>query len=170
MSASLWGMARSLRECLASELIRRERPVCHLPIIWGSSPLPAQRCDCTCEGGGEGEGWVRVTTLAPIAAQARARTGGCGVLGWDVRVELGVWRCAPTPDDNLNPPTDAEYDRFAQAMFKDTMAIQAALTCCSWFQDKGISHAVDPITPSGPLGGCAGVIGATNVRFNGCGC
>lgn len=167
---SLRGMATALRECFVGELIKRSRPVCFLPIIWGASPLPAQRCDCTCEDNGEGEGWIRVVNIAPLTHTRNRGMGGCGVVGWDVRVELGVWRCAPRLDESGQPPSDGEFDGYAFGMFDDVKAIQATLTCCDWFTDTGTSHTVESIAPSGPMGGCVSVIGTTVIRMGGCGC
>lgn len=167
---SLDGMATALRECFVSELTRRSRPVCFLPVIWGAAPLPAQRCDCACEDSGEGEGWIRVVGMNPVTAGNRRMSGGCGVVGWDVRVELGVWRCAPRMSDEGVAPSDAEYMESTSRFFDDVQAIQAVFSCCPWFTETGTDHMVEGIVPSGPSGGCAGVIGTTVIRMGGCGC
>lgn len=166
MKASLDKLTRSLRECFVSELLRRSRPVCFLPIRWGATPLPAQRCDCTCEDGGEGEGWVRIVSTAPVVA-GRPRAG-CGVVAWDVRVELGLWRCAPSLGEDGSVPSDAIYDAHASQMHKDVLAIQGVFTCCDWLAQA--DYVVETISPSGPNGGCVGVIGTAVIRLGGCGC
>lgn len=175
MAVGTWQLLDGLRTCLVGELIKKSRPVCNLPVIWGSSPLPAQRCDCTCEDGGEGEGWVRLVSSTPIPPptgtnRARIAMTGCGTLGWDLRIEFGVWRCAPTLDDQGNPPGDEEYAVHTKHMLADMHALQSAWDCCEWLKNSTSGKSFDSIIPSGPMGGCSGVIGTGVIRLEGCGC
>jgi len=179
----LFPVLNALRECLRSQLVNVGNPVCHLPVIWGEAPLPAQRCDCDCGSGRNGEGWVRVTRVEqtprlPGRGSGRRNTGGSrywpdvcsgGVRVWDTQIEMGVWRCAPTLDDVTGaPPSDEEHDAHTQLTLNDLAALARTWACCTWLQDREYPHQVETITPSGPSGGCSGVIAAGRVEIEEC--
>lgn len=170
MRKSPWQVLDGLRTCVATQLITTSRPVCNLPIIWGSSPLPAQRCDCTCDNGGQGEGWIRYTALTNIPGPGRSPYGACPSPGWDAQIEVGVWRCALTLDDAGNPPSDGDYDDHTQLMLDDVRALTRAWECCSWWSDARVDRVLNTVTPVGPSGGCVGVVASGMVRLSGCGC
>lgn len=159
----------ALRECLATHLVTVQRPVCHMPLLWADHPLPAQRCDCTCPGGGQGEGWIRVVSFTGLSGAGRG-LGGCPNGGWDAVVEIGLWRCAPTLDDAGNVPEDEEFDTYTRGMLTDARALTAAWECCDWFKAAGVDRRLEQVVPSGPQGGCAGVIATGRIRLDGCGC
>jgi len=177
----LFPVLKSLRECLRSQLVNVGNPVCHIPVIWSEAPLPAQRCDCECGAGRNGEAWVRITrieqTPRPVARGPRGgRTMGryfpdiCngGVRVWDVQIEMGVWRCAPTLDPQGTAPDDDTYDAHTQLTLNDLAALTRTWQCCQWLQDRDYPHQLETLTPSGPSGGCSGVIGAGRVQIEEC--
>lgn len=160
----------ALRTCLATHLVTMARPVCHLPIIWGAAPLPAQRCDCECDHDGQGEGWLRVVSFTALPGAGRGHYSGCPGAGWEAVIEAGLWRCALTLDEAGNPPPDTDYDAHTRLMLADARALTAAWECCTWFTDKGVDRVLNTVVPSGPSGGCVGVIATGRVRLGGCGC
>lgn len=170
MRQSPWQVLEGLRSCVATQLVTTSRPVCNLPIIWGSSPLPAQRCDCTCADGGQGEGWIRYTALTNVPGPGRGPYNACPSPGWDAQIEVGLWRCALTLDEAGNPPSDADYDELTQLMLDDVRALTRAWECCDWWRETRIDRALNSVVPSGPSGGCVGVIASGMVRLGGCGC
>lgn len=159
-----------LRACLATHLVTMSRPVCNLPIIWSDHPLPAQRCDCECADGGQGEGWLRVVSFTGLPGPGRGRYGGCPGAGWEAVIEVGLWRCALTLDEQGNPPADADFDAHTRLILADARAVTAAWECCDWFDEHDVDRVLNTVAPSGPSGGCVGVIATGRVRLGGCGC
>ena len=170
MRKTPWQVLDGLRTCVATQLVETSRPVCNLPIIWGSAPLPAQRCDCQCADGGEGEGWIRYTALTNVPGPGRGTYTNCPSPGWDAQVEVGVWRCALTLDEAGNPPSDDDYDAHTQLMLDDMRALMQAWECCTWWKENRADRVLNQVVPSGPAGGCVGVIASGMVRLNRCLC
>lgn len=168
----------ALRTCIVTQLVHVQAPVCFFPVIYADHPLPAQRCDCTCEGGGHGEAWVRMVKVdRATAVRTRTRPSApgmvdndCGDRRWVFTVEVGVWRCAPTLDDNGNPPDDADYDTHTQAMLNDAVALERAWRCCDFIENLPLitAHQLDTIAPSGPAGGCVGTIATGRLIVDEC--
>lgn len=179
----MFPVLNALRECLRAQLVDVGNPVCHLPVIWGDSPLPAQRCDCECGAWGNGEGWVRITRVEQtprLPGRTAGRRPGAGsrywpdvcsggVLVWDTQIEMGVWRCAPTLDGTTGaPPGDDEYDAHTQTILNDMAALTRTWACCTYLQDREIPHQVETVVPSGPAGGCSGAIASGRVEIEEC--
>lgn len=163
----------ALRECLRERLEAAGNPVCYLPMVWGDAPLPAQRCECECQNGGNGEAWVRLVRLEQTDRDVRRRRGGpvpqdvCGSRLWNIHLEMGVWRCAPGLDDEGAPPEDDTYDAHTGVMLRDMGAVTQTWECCEFLERRDIERRLDTVSPAGPLGLCAGVIGLGRVVLEG---
>lgn len=161
----------ALRECLRERLEASGNPVCFLPMVWGDAPMPAQRCECECENGGNGEAWIRLVRVEQMAPEVGRRSGGragipddvCGSRLWNVHLEMGVWRCAPGLDDDGVPPEDDTYDAHSGLMLRDMGAITRTWECCEFLERRNVDRRLEAVVPSGPLGFCSGVIGTGRV-------
>lgn len=167
-----WKVASALATCTADKLLDLSDPVCELPVIWSAHPTPADVCDCECDGG-HGQGWVRYAQLTPMPRPAKlAHNSSCSG-GYDATIEIGVHRCAPTLDTTTHPPTRpsvAEQEAYAKARMKDMRALMAAWTCCDALQSADVTGELMQIVPTGPQGGCGGVVLTGRLRLTGCPC
>lgn len=120
----------------------------------GAGPPPADWC-CRHTGpdgtDGEGMAWVRLvrrypSTRFPAPDTTPARCGA----SWAVDVELGVYRCAHTLDDQGNPPTAAEMTADALMVNDDAHSLLRAACRVRW------PYVIGAWTPLGPSGGCVG--------------
>lgn len=181
----VWPLLTTLRSCAARQLGIVQRPVCNFPIVTGAQPPPADRCDCTCNppsGGdvpGQGEAWIRhvLTRSVPKTATSGRQLPqtGCGGLSWNITVEIGVYRCWPTPTRGVNgliPPTDADYDAASRGLSLDAAALRRAVTCCPKLnrQGKEIPYGVDQSAPMTPSGGCIGLLQTATFTRDDCSC
>lgn len=163
----------ALRQCMVIQLLEIGRPVCNLPLYWGDAPISPQRCTCSCDNGGQGEGWIRIVRAERVSlAGQRTRNGfvptNCADTdaAFDVTVEMGVWRCAAALD--VEPPADTVYDDHTLGMVDDMAALQRAWRCCDWFDRRNIRRQSDQSLPLGPAGGCVGVAVTGHARLADC--
>lgn len=156
----------NLKRCLEHQLRMIKRPVCRIPITFHESMPAADGCDCFCEDGGQGQGWVRWVDTAPSKAAANTAGSACADGIFDVIVEAGLYRCWPVPE--LGPLPEAEEQDAALGLMLDSMALRKSLQCCPAF--AGEPWELVRAEPTGPLGGCIGsVIQARFIRYD-CGC
>lgn len=157
----------AVRDEVNTRLLQAERPVCRMPLVWKSTYPPADACDCRCEGGGHGQGWVRFVGANSVTL---ARGNTC-VSMLDVVVEAGIYRCAPTPGDGETTIPAAVEEQHTLDMLVDTEAMRRGVRCSSWFKDKDLDQpAIQAIQTIGPSGGCTGVVVVGVVRLDGTGC
>lgn len=167
-----WKVASALATCTAEKLVDISDPVCELPVIWSDHPAPADVCDCECDSGGHGQGWVRYVQLAPVPRPSKFPPGQC-TGGYDATIEVGVHRCAPTLDNTTNPPKRpdvAEQEAYAQARMRDMRALIAAWTCCQVLEEADVGGDLLQVVPTGPQGGCGGVVLTGRLQLTGCPC
>lgn len=155
----------ALRGCVVEHLFEISTPVCELPIIWSDHRDPADACDCDCADGGTGQGWIRYTRLAPKPVAAKLAHTRCGG-GWVATVEVGIHRCAPAGVKNERP-TPQEKELYAQDRIKDMRALLAAWECCDWFAEHDVTRQAVEVIPTGPQGGCGGVIATGQIELSG---
>lgn len=99
----------------------------------------------------EGMAWVRVSMITPMPVETSGRV--CA-MEYDVTVQMGMLRCAPTIDDNGDLPDVEEMLTSTGAQHRDMGLMHQVITCC----DTGIGS--DPViidyAPVGPEGGIVG--------------
>ena len=156
----------ALRDCLERQLRVIGRPVCRLPITFHQSLPAADACDCFCDDGGQGQGWVRWVQTEPAQSGANVMGSPCADGLVDITVEAGVYRCWPVPQ--TGPLSQQEEETAALGMLRDAMALRKALQCCPTLANEQWELVREE--PTGPQGGCIGVtIQARFLRFD-CGC
>jgi hypothetical protein len=136
--------------------------------------VPADFC-CSCDGvtPGEGQAWVRAARIFPVTARfptPQADRDPCERGGWAVELQLGVWRCAATVDDEGNPPECADVTRDAMVALSDAAAMRRAVKCCFAVPRGDYLVVVNGWEPLGPNGGCAGGQLTITVGFYDCAC
>lgn len=144
----------ALRSCAAANLGACRRPVCRFPIVFNGGHPPADACTCTCPDG-DGQAWVRMVSLNRAASTTNVAQ--CFNQIYDLTVELGLYRCAPTPQGNQAAVPERTETEHAHGMLLDAYALRAAGLCCDYFT----AHDLNPIlvheSAIGPSGGCVGV-------------
>lgn len=163
-----------LRTCAATQLGLIRRPVCRFPLYAGDQAMPADDCDCTCDGGGQGTAWLRfvsaTSSTTMVTGARRQIPSPCAQGEYAVTVQVGVWRCAPTIDDNGRPPTDDAYDQFTRGMSRDSSALIRTFQCCDALTSRDIEWSIESVRPLGPSGGCAGVAVQARMQLWSCDC
>ncbi|MBP2703524.1 hypothetical protein JOL79_06890 [Microbispora sp. RL4-1S] len=151
-------LAEALLACLCAELDDTVAgPVCVCCLAPG--PEPADCCTCP---GGEGRAWVRVTRIFPTSARfplPAVDPGRCATDGsYAVELELGVYRCVATIDDDGTPPSCDQRTADAVKLLDDAAAMRRAVSCCFPRTELGRGRAVvvGEWRPIAPEGGCAG--------------
>lgn len=164
--------ARELLDCLSQEIAKVESPPKYVQLRTGSvvDHLLSTTSDECCEG----LAWVRPASFFPSSAAFPVQDSAPppkGVSGWAFTIELGVVRCAPTPDANRIPSGD-EWDAVTQAVMDDAAAMRRALCCWEAMGPPGQSRAKRMLpgiwTPLAIEGGCVG--GTLPVTFRGPAC
>lgn len=148
-------LAEDLLSCLCAELadtIGGPPCVCCL----SPGPEPMECCQCPA---GEGNAWVRVVRIFPTTAKFPTPStdpspGRCVTGLYAVELELGVYRCVSTLDDDGRAPSCAERTSDAEKILDDAAAMRRAVSCC--FAVRGRQMIVGEWRSRGPDGGCAG--------------
>lgn len=157
---SFYPLLVELATCLCAELESAGLPTpCYCGVLPGQV-VPLDYCgEC---GERCGMAWVRLATIGEelsLTGEQVRRTSRCAV-PLQATVEVGVARCAPSPDDLGNPPSEAAQLAATQLQMADMAAALRAITCCSV-----ADYALGTWTPAGPEGGCLG--GSWLVTFPG---
>jgi hypothetical protein len=119
----------SLRGCLCGTLEDAGVPVCRCANYPGAYAT-ADSCSCS-SGGGCGQAWVRLDRLYPSKTfpQQDGAPGNCNSTMVAV-IEVGVYRCRPTPKGNGAMPSAAEVTESADRETRDAALMAKAITCC----------------------------------------
>ncbi|MGI5292795.1 hypothetical protein ACQEVF_57120 [Nonomuraea polychroma] len=144
-------IATGLLACVTARLTALQRPVRHASVYHGRQPPPMEHCDCHHRPGsppGRGHAWARVAQI-----DAEASTKQLDVRTWWATIQLGIYRCVPMTDDGA-PQDLAEQTAQANALLVDASALIHVVECCAAVEDRRVK--VQPWTPVGPSGGCAG--------------
>lgn len=165
---SVLPVATSLLACLQEALADTADPPANVSLRVGTQVelLLAQSRDECCEG----VGWVRVAAIYPSDEFPQPNTvwSSCGPLQWAAVLEMGVGRCAPTPEaDEL--PTSDEWNTIAQAVLDDAAAMRRAL-CCFTDLEQDRMHVAGLWQPLPVEGGCVGGYMTVTIAIDNCDC
>jgi hypothetical protein len=94
----------------------------------------------------------------------------CDNRSWAVELEMGVYRCLATLDDEGNPPSCQQIEHDAAVILSDAAAMRQAAVCCFRPGDGGRDVVVGEWAPVGPSGGCGGGVMSVTVQGYDCGC
>lgn len=111
---------------------------------------------CSCKGsGGCGMAWVRVDRLYSSTNRfpsADSQVGACANVLAAV-LEVGVYRCQPSPTGMGQPPVVHEQTQAALVQADDSMALARAILCCDAITKR--AHVLGTYSPRGG-GACGG--------------
>lgn len=113
-------------------------------------------CDCGLLAVSVGQ--IYLTEQFPDPALRRI-SNACDAPWEAAEIIMQVVRCAPTPDDNGNPPTVAELDASAREILRDAYEMMRAVSVklCQMNEAREISDFIlRPLNPQGPSGACGG--------------
>lgn len=105
-------------------------------------------CDKEC-----GMAYVQLGAATPASGVAVAdlNPGNCSS-GIGLEIEMGIFRCYPTMDEDGNPPTMDEAEDATRIQIADMMAMRRAVHCCN--ENKDFIMGI--YTPIGPEGNSVG--------------
>jgi hypothetical protein len=69
---------------------------------------------------------------------------------------IQLLRCAPTVDDNGNPPTEVELNESSRRIYQDMYIAIKALACCLAEAKRQRLYVIRESNIVGPDGGCVG--------------
>ncbi|MFC1410406.1 hypothetical protein ACEZCY_14185 [Streptacidiphilus sp. N1-12] len=157
-------VADALSLCLEQQLARTMAgPVAVSTLVPGQAAI-ADYCACG-DNTGSGEAWVRLVGITPVVGAGVGQKLAIPKCGSDVyynaTLEMGVFRCAPTPDDQGNPPSAADLTDAAHRLMDDAAAMRRAYCCLRDARkaagyDSELAIAPGAWTPHPSLGGCMG--------------
>lgn len=162
-------IADSLLNCLAAQVAELEYPPAQVCLRAGASVEP--QLSTTTDECCDGLAWVRHADTVPSSSFPAADevVSRCGPLGWAVTFELGIVRCAPTPD-----PTDlitcAQWTDLSYRLMDDDAAMLRAVVCCLAAADTDRRYTVGSYTPLAVAGRCAGGTRTVTVQVDECLC
>lgn len=107
---------------IESYLIDCDRGPCRSVIEFGAATPYDNCCECS---SGEGQLWISVVSLEPVAPAQGAPTV-CGAT-WDVTLIVGLTRCALTIDERGNAPDDIAVSIQNLDFLKDRALVVGAI-------------------------------------------
>lgn len=115
-------------------------------------------------------GGTRPTITFPDEIRDRIATQ-CGNASLVLEYEVGIARCAPTLDEQGNPPTCEQIAESALQMHQEAYIILRALMCCleEW-RRAGLQAIWTAQTPAGDEGTCVGSVVRILVGMSACPC
>lgn len=112
---------------------------------------------CSCKGAGTcGMAWVRLDRIYPSSQRfpsPDATSGGGCVTVLAAVLEVGVYRCQPTPTGQGQPPAPSAVTQAALVAADDALALVGAITCCEAITKR--PYVLGAYSPRG-TGGCGG--------------
>lgn len=167
-------LAIELLDCLNQEIQKVADPPKHVQLRTGE--VVVADLSSTCNECCEGLAWVRVSGFYPAGVQFPAQDEVLtqkGVTGWAITLEMGVLRCAPTPEPD-ECITAEQHMALAQAVQDDAAAMRRAM-CCFIESTAVPSLRAQQVVPglwqpTPTEGGCAGGILPVTVRAPACDC
>lgn len=163
--AVLWPVLDAVRCAAAAQLGATGRPVCGFAIYMAGHPMPADGCDCECDGGGQGTGWVRLVHGATAATSGVTRLNPCEGAALLVSVEVGVHRCGPVADEAGVVCAEA-VETYSAGMCCDLTALHRAFLCAPGASDR--RWQVTQMQVLGPAGGCAAAVVTAQLPAENC--
>lgn len=164
-------IARQLLECFEAELAKVEFPPLDVQFMAGIAPFAdvSQHRNQCCEG----LGWVRIDSFLPSSGtfpQQDETAQAKGTAAWALVLEMGVFRCAPTPGGD-GIASGAQWENLVQQTMDDAAAMRRAICCLeSTPGRKRQSVLPGTWTPLDVQGGCAGGYMTVTVRGPACDC
>lgn len=164
-------LARELLDCYTQELAKLADPPQHIGLRPGTVVdfmLSTANDECC-----EGLGWVRPGPFYPSSAVFPSQDVVAqkqGTRAWAVVLEMGIVRCAPTPDENSIPSND-EWDAVTQSVMDAAAAMRRAI-CCFINAVPGRAQKVLPgeWNPVAVEGGCVGGVLPVTILGPACDC
>lgn len=145
----VWPKLVVLADCLCAEITASVPPVCFCGVLPGGQLVLDW---CGCDGDACGMAWVRITGIVPNLGSATATTVCLTTLR--ATIEVGIARCAPTLDDQGNPPGVAEQLAAAEQQAADMAAMLRAILCCDGIDQHAVGLAAySPFQTGDCLGG-----------------
>lgn len=162
-------LAEQLLECFVTELAKVEQPPAAVHLRPGISPVAwvSQHENECCSG----LGWIRVDSFFPSSDVFPTQDDTPppkGTAAWAIVLELGVFRCAPSPDED-DIPSAAQWADVVQTVMDDAAAMRRAICCLT---DQHGRQRVLPgqWVPLDVQGGCAGGYMTVTVKGPACDC
>lgn len=160
--------AETLLTCLQTALAETASPPAHVSLRVGTQVelLLSQTRDECCEG----VGWVRVASIYPSANFPAPDLDSirCWPVQWAAILEMGVARCAPTPDADAMPSSD-EWNTIAEAVLSDAAAMRRAICCFADIEPDRL-YLAGLWTPLPVDGACLGGTMQVTVAADACDC
>jgi hypothetical protein len=121
-----------------------------------------------------GLAWVRPASFFPSSAAFPNQDTVAqkqGTRAWAVTLEMGIVRCAPTPDENSIPSND-QWDDVTQAVMDASAAMRRAICCWIDMDPVRRKQKIIPGTwqPVAVQGGCVGGILPVTIMGPACDC
>ncbi len=165
---SVLPITTTLLGCLQEALAETPDPPANVSLRVGTTValLLSQTRDECCEG----VGWVRVAAIYPSEnfPIPDATWSSCGPLQWAAVLEMGVARCAPTPEADDMPSPD-QWNTLAEAVLADAAAMRRAV-CCFADVETDRMHLAGLWQPLPVEGGCVGGTMQLTVAVDNCDC
>lgn len=166
-------LARELLDCYTIELAKVETPPTYIGLRPGTvvDHLISTSQDECCEG----LAWVRPSGFYPSsgtfpAQDATPLKSELPARAWAVTLEMGIVRCAPTPDAQ-SIPTTAEWDEVTQAVMDAGAAMRRALCCFIDAKPSRRGRVLPGLwQPVAVQGGCVGGVLPMTVLGPSCDC
>lgn len=161
-------VAADLLLCLDAQLAKLRNPPKSVSLRTGITVelLMAKARDECCEG----VGWVRLVQIYPSSNFPDPDSGymPCGPAALAAVFELGVARCAPTPDAARIPSGD-QWNEVSLAVLEHAAAMRRAI--CTWSAaDSDRMYVPGLWTPLPVEGGCAGGTHQLTIATGACDC
>lgn len=165
---SVTPVAEDLLACLVTELATEAQPPANASFRTGIQVellLSTTRDECC-----EGTAWVRVAQVYPSGAFPEPDVGysPCGPVQWAAVLEMGVARCAPTPEAE-DIITDDQWNTLSRSVMDDAAAMRRAL-CCFTAAETDRMYVAGPWQPIAVEGGCTGGTQNVTVAIGACDC
>lgn len=153
MDTMLLPVLDQLRLCLCSSLDEADAGGCFCGLYPGPT-VAADFCSCDSTGGGCGMAWVRLMRIFPstVFPTQDSTLNNCGGR-LAAQVEVGIYRCQPTVENNgqMDP---VKLVAAAAQLTEDAMLMRKAIVCCAE-QFKHRDFLLGQWQPAG-LGDCGG--------------
>lgn len=161
-------LAETLLLCLETELNLRDPVPAEVCLVPGEDARPWLTVGTAQDRCCSGFGWVRVVNVNPFVPVVGSDPSPCGVMVWQVDLEMGVARCAPWGTVEAGPSCQVLGDT-TRLVLQDMEAMVAA-DCCLRSAVASERSAPTNWLPFGADGGCVGGIMGVSVQVDACGC
>lgn len=168
---TLYEREHRILDLLSARLDGFDVPVCRAFLAPGQQ-VPWDTC-CECPSGSEGQAWVAVERMYPVAPFPQQDAGAqrCHPTEYAADIVVGILRCAHTVDDQGNAPAAAVVTGDAAKVARDRKIILDTLLCDFLDDDADPgTFRLGAWTPLGPGGGCVGGSWSATIAVPACRC